>query len=60
MKERLVKNWVTTVCGLVLFVIGAVLVYTQKIEWDAYIASMSTIFLLFRAKDSLIGINRDK
>lgn len=54
MKTRLIKNWITTVCGLFLFAFGCFLIYKQVITWDVFIASLPTMFLLFRAKDSLL------
>lgn len=55
MKTRLIKNWITSLCGLFLFAFGCVLLYKQIVTWEAFIASLPTIFLLFRAKDSLLG-----
>ena len=57
MKTRLIKNWITSVCGLFLFAFGCFLLYKQIVTWEAFIASLPTVFLLFRAKDSLLGAN---
>ena len=54
MKTRLFKNWVTTIFGVLLFVLGCFLVYKQIIGWEAFIASIPTVLILFRAKDSLL------
>lgn len=54
MKTRLIKNWITSVAGLILLALGGLLVYKSIITWEAYVASWTTCFLLFRAKDSLL------
>ncbi len=55
MKTRIFKNWVTTIAGVILFVLGCVLAYKQIVGWEALIASLPSVFLLIRAKDSLLG-----
>jgi len=55
MKTRLIKNWITSILGLLLFLFGCFLLYKQIVTWEAFIASLPTVFLLFRAKDSLLG-----
>ncbi len=55
MKERLIKNYITTVIGLMILALGTYLLIKGVIQFEVYIASMPTIFLLFRAKDSLLG-----
>ena len=54
MKTRLFKNWITSVLGLLLFLLGCYLTYAKIIGWEAFIASIPTVMLLFRAKDSLL------
>jgi len=54
MKTRLFKNWITTAFGAALFLLGCYLTYKSIIGWEAFIASMPTVMLLFRAKDSLL------
>lgn len=51
---RLIKNWVTSITGLILLVFAGYLTYTEKIPWETFAAFIPTALLLFRAKDSLL------
>lgn len=56
MEKRLIKNWITTIVGLVAM-LGAI--YLAVIEKDnvnaAFVGGYALIFL--RSKDSLIGLS---
>jgi len=54
MKTRLLKNWITSIIGILLLVFGAYLTYKGILPWEAFAASWPTCLLLFRAKDSLL------
>jgi hypothetical protein len=54
MKTRLIKNYITSIVGLLLLVLGAFMTYQGKLPWEAFMASLPAIFMLFRAKDSLL------
>ena len=52
--NRLFKNYVTTIVGLILLGGSAFMAYTGKITFTEFSAFLPTAFLLFRAKDSLL------
>jgi len=54
MKTRLFKNWITSLLGLLLFILGAYMAYQGKLPWEAFMTSLPAIFMLLRAKDSLL------
>ena len=54
MKTRLIKNWITSLIGLLLLIGGAYLVFAGKLNFTEFSAFIPTCFLLFRAKDSLL------
>lgn len=56
MKKRLIDNWVTTVIGIAILILGGYLTYKQVIEWQTFIASLGAVMLLLRGKDSLLGL----
>ena len=54
MKTRLIKNWITTVIGLVLLAGASYVFYISKITWQEYVAFIPLCLLMLRAKDSLL------
>jgi hypothetical protein len=54
MKTRLIKNWVTTLFGLITFAVATYLLQKGTITLESFIAALPTVALLFRAKDSLL------
>lgn len=54
MKTRLIKNWITTLFGTVIFAGACYMFYTSKINWETFSAAVTLSMLLFRAKDSLL------
>jgi hypothetical protein len=54
MKERLIKNWKTTVIGLAVLLIGVIALFLGKITGYEFLGFVTTSFPLLVAKDSLI------
>ncbi len=54
MKTRLLKNWITSCFGCVLFLVSMYLYATSKITAESVIALLPAIALLLRSKDSLL------
>lgn len=54
MKTRLIKNWITTLFGTVVFGGACFMFYTSKITWETFTAAVVLAMILFRAKDSLL------
>jgi len=54
MKTRLFKNYVTSIIGMLLLIGSAYAFWMSKITFTEFSGFLSTCFLLFRAKDSLL------
>ena len=59
MKERLIKNYVTTIIGFIIMVVCGVMVYQEKSTPTDLSGWLSVSLLFLRSKDSLINIKPD-
>ncbi|NCA77074.1 MAG: hypothetical protein EOM90_12145 [Alphaproteobacteria bacterium] len=55
MKNRIVKNWRTTLLGLVLLFVAIVLLYLRTLTGGEFIALLPTILGLLFMPDSVFG-----
>lgn len=60
MKERLLNNLVTTILGLGVIIFCGVLMYQQKQTAGDLSGWFAFGLMLLRAKDSLLGINKEE
>jgi len=58
MKNRIVKNWRTTLLGLVLLAAAIVLLYLRTLTGGEFIALLPTILGLLFMPDSVFRIQR--
>lgn len=56
MKTRLIKNYVTTIIGLIILAICLFLIYAEKANAQDLTGWMMTGLLFLRSKDSLISL----
>lgn len=55
MKDRIIKNWKTSVIGIVLLAFAGVLVWFQKITLGEFTAFLPTVFGLLWVKDTFVS-----
>ena len=54
MKERVVKNWQTSLLAVALLIVALVMVWFGKISWEAFTAFLPSVFGLLWVKDSFL------
>jgi hypothetical protein len=57
LKQRVLKNKVTTIIGFVLLLGSAIIFYVGKISWQEFTAFIPFCLTMLWAKDTIIGIN---
>lgn len=56
MKDRVIKNWKSSVIGIILGLAGLVFVWFGKITWGEYSAFLPVVFGLLWVKDSIFSV----
>ena len=56
MKNRVFKNWKTSLLGLVLLIIMTALLFTDRMTWDQFWLTFPTIVGLIYVKDTIFKI----
>lgn len=60
MKQRLIRNYVTTLLGLLIMLVCGILVYQEKSTPTELSGWLAVALLFLRSKDSLLNIPRDE
>jgi len=56
LKQRVLKNMVTTIIGMILLIGAAVMFYIERITWQEFTAFIPFCLTMLWAKDTIIGI----
>jgi len=57
MIDRIFKNYITTIIGLIIFGIGSYTFIDKTIDTISYVSLITLAMTFIRAKDSLIGFS---
>jgi hypothetical protein len=57
LKTRVIKNWRTTVIGIILLIFAGILTWNKSITWTEFIAFLPFCLTLIGVKDTLIGVD---
>ena len=60
MKDRIIKNWETTLFGCIILIAGLAAVFMDKATLTEFACLLPTILILIRAKSTLIWIPKKK
>lgn len=58
LKERTIKNWVSSVVGLSLMIFAGILVWLKTINWTEFIAFLPFCLGMIYVKDTILGVKR--
>ena len=56
MKNRVFKNWKTSLLGLVLLIIMTALLFTDRMTWDQFWLTFPTVVGFIYVKDTIFKI----
>lgn len=59
MKKRIIKNWRSSLMGLVLVIIATAAMYTDRIGWTEFLAFLPFALGLIYVQDSIFNPNPD-
>lgn len=58
LKERVIKNWVSSIIGIAMIIFAALLVWIKTITWQEFIAFLPFCLGMIYVKDTILGVKR--